>query len=62
MIPDGYETAADAAARLGVSKPTLYRLVNNGDLAAHRHPLYKRGLLFKVEEVLALRAAAPEEV
>lgn len=33
----------EAAEALGVSRPTIYRLIRDGKLTRSRHPLYEKG-------------------
>jgi excisionase family DNA binding protein len=49
--PEGYLTMAQAQARLGISKPTLNRMVSRGDLETYRDPRNRRVRLVKAEDV-----------
>ena len=49
--PEGYLTMAQAQARLGVSKPTLQRLVKDEGLEIYTDPRNKRVRLVKAADV-----------
>ena len=58
--PEGYLTMAQTQARLGVSKPTLNRIVNRGELETFRDPRNRRVRLVKAEDVERLSRPVPE--
>lgn len=49
--PEGFMTMAQAQARLGVSKPTLSRMVHRGELETFRDPRNRRVRLVKIDAV-----------
>lgn len=63
-IPSDLMTASEARHLLGVSKPTLARLIREGALPAIASPLDKRVKLVRAKDVIALlrfrRGSAPE--
>ena len=54
----GWISAAQACRRLHVSRPTLFRLINEGEL-----PAYRIGWMIRllIEDVEAYRAAHPRD-
>ena len=59
--PDGYLTMAQAQARLGISKPTLQRMVRAGRLATYADPRNRRVRLVKAEDVEQMTRPVPEQ-
>ena len=57
--PDGYMTMAQAQAVLGISKPTLQRMVRAGGLTAFRDQRNRRVRLVKAEDVERLAQPVP---
>lgn len=49
--PEGFMTMAQAQTRLGVSKPTLSRMVHRGELETFRDPRNRRVRLVKMDAV-----------
>jgi excisionase family DNA binding protein len=58
--PDGYLTLFQALERLGVSRPTMQRMVRRGDLEIYRDPSNRRVRLVKVADVEHLLRPVPE--
>ena len=58
--PDGFLTMGQAQAQLGVSKPTLNRMVRAGKLATYADPRNGRVRLVKVADVERLTQPVPE--
>src|SRR5215208_4952741 len=57
--PEGYMTMAQAQAVLGISKPTLQRMVRAGGLTAFRDQRNRRVRLVKAEDVERLAQPVP---
>jgi excisionase family DNA binding protein len=57
--PEGYLTMAQAQAALGISKPTLQRMVHAGALATFRDQRNRRVRLVKAEDVERLAQPLP---
>jgi excisionase family DNA binding protein len=49
--PEGFLTMAQAQAALGISKPTLQRMVRAGRLEAYEDPRNQRVRLVRAEDV-----------
>lgn len=49
-------TITDVARRLGISRPTVYKLIDRGKLRAVKDPLYLKGTWVRVEDVEAVEA------
>jgi excisionase family DNA binding protein len=59
--PPGYLTMAQARVELGVSKPTLYRMVRAGRIATYRDQRNRRVRLMKVDDIARLMEPQPAE-
>ena len=59
--PAGYLTMAQAQERLGISKPTLQRMVRAGRLATYADPRNRRVRLVKADDVERLTQPVPEQ-
>lgn len=51
-------TITDAARALGVSRPTVYKLIERGLLRPIKNPLYLKGTWVDADEVERLRRAS----
>jgi excisionase family DNA binding protein len=60
QAPAGYLTMAGAMRRLGVSKATLFRIVQRGELETYQDPRNRRVRLVKLEDVERLTRPVPE--
>jgi excisionase family DNA binding protein len=61
-IPDGYLTVSAACSLLGVSRPTLFRLVQAGKLASYELPIGRNRIRFKKADLLPLMRPVYREV
>jgi excisionase family DNA binding protein len=59
QAPEGYLPMARTQARLGVSKPTLQRMVRAGRLVVYEDPRNRRVRLARAEDVEALMQPRP---
>src|SRR2546423_1583640 len=61
MTRDGEEriTVQEAARLLGVSRPTVYRLIERGDLSAEIHPVTRRRQLSRPQVMRLLGSPEP---
>ena len=59
MVSDGFVTLGEAARRTGLSPFSVRRRVQNGTLAAYRHPLDRRRYLVKESDLDRLLRVEP---